>query len=507
MLLLEDARGERLDGVVGQHANGLLQDDGPAVDLDAHEVGRAPRNAHAVGKGLFLGVHSGERGEQRRVDVDEAVEVVVDERLGHDAQVPGVHEQVGRVLVDDADGLRVELLAGERAGFEHLRGDTVLLGPLERVGVAPVREDEDEFRVEPARPRLVDEGLQVRAGAGDQDGDADGTDQVPTPRRPMGPAGENTSPGRTPFLSWPRSLRGGITAAQVISGTEIAAQMRVELAPRVAAVKAKLGRAPGLVAVLVGNNPASEVYVRAKAKACEENGLFHETLTLAESTTEAALLAKVRELNSDPRFHGILVQSPLPRQINPAHVYETISIAKDVDCFHPFNVGKLALGEETFAPCTPKGVVEMLVRSGHPPDGKHVVVVGRSNIVGKPLVNLLVQKQKGANATVTCCHTGTKDIGRYTREADIVVVAAGHPGALTADMVREGAVVIDVGVNRIADPSSPKGTRLVGDVDFEAVSKKVAAISPVPGGVGPMTITMLLFNTVRAAEILAGLAK
>jgi methylenetetrahydrofolate dehydrogenase (NADP+)/methenyltetrahydrofolate cyclohydrolase len=296
-------------------------------------------------------------------------------------------------------------------------------------------------------------------------------------------------------------------AAKVISGTDISKEMRSELAPRVAAVRGKLGRPPGLAAVLVGDNPASEVYVRNKGKACEENGLFHETVTMPGTAPAEALLAKVRELNGDPRFHGILVQSPLPAQIDPRVVYETISPAKDVDCFHPFNVGKLALGEETFAPCTPKGVVEMLVRSGHSPEGKHVVVLGRSNIVGKPLVNLLVQKQRGANATVTCCHTGTKDIGRYTREADIVVVAAGKPGALTADMVREGAVVIDVGINRIVDASAPKGTRLVGDVDFEGVSKKAAAISPVPGGVGPMTITMLLFNTVRAAEVEAGLAR
>jgi len=282
--------------------------------------------------------------------------------------------------------------------------------------------------------------------------------------------------------------------------------MRAELPARIAAVKAKLGRPPGLAAVLVGTNPASEVYVRNKGKACDEVGLFHETITMPESAQERPLLDKVRELNGDPRFHGILVQSPLPPQIDPRRVFEAISPAKDVDCFHPFNVGKLALGEETFAPCTPKGVVEMLVRSGHSPEGKHVVVVGRSNIVGKPLLNLLVQKQKGANATVTCCHTGTKDLGRFTREADIVIVAAGREKALTADMVRDGVVVIDVGINRILDPSRPGGTRLVGDVDFEPVSKKAAAISPVPGGVGPMTITMLLFNTVRAAELAAASA-
>lgn len=281
--------------------------------------------------------------------------------------------------------------------------------------------------------------------------------------------------------------------------------MRRELGPRVAAVRVKLGRPPGLAAVLVGNNPASEVYVRNKAKACEENGLFHETITLPESTSQAALLARIAQLNGDPRFHGILVQAPLPGQIEARAVFEAISPTKDVDCFHPFNVGKLALGEETFAPCTPKGVVEMLVRSGNSPEGKHVVVLGRSNIVGKPLMNLLVQKRKGANATVTCCHTGTPDIARHTRSADIVVVAAGHINALTADMVSEGVVVIDVGINRVEDPTTAKGTRLVGDVDFEGVSKKARAISPVPGGVGPMTITVLLFNTVRAGELEAGL--
>jgi methylenetetrahydrofolate dehydrogenase (NADP+)/methenyltetrahydrofolate cyclohydrolase len=295
-------------------------------------------------------------------------------------------------------------------------------------------------------------------------------------------------------------------AAQIISGKDIGAAMREELRPRIAAVASRLGHPPGLVAVLVGDNPASEVYVRNKAKACEEMGLFHETVKMPKETTEADLLARVGQLNGDPRFHGILVQSPLPPQIRERAVFETISAAKDVDCFHPFNVGKLALGEETFAPCTPKGVVEMLVRSGNPPDGKHVVVLGRSNIVGKPLVNLLVQKQRGANATVTCCHTGTRDIAAHTLQADIVVVAAGRPKSLTAPMVREGVVVIDVGINRIDDPSAPKGTRLVGDVDFEPVAAKAKAISPVPGGVGPMTITMLLHNTVRAAEMAAGAA-
>lgn len=292
-------------------------------------------------------------------------------------------------------------------------------------------------------------------------------------------------------------------AAQVISGTEIAASMREELRPRIEAVKGRLGRPPGLVAVIVGENPASQVYVRMKGKACEEMGLFHETVNLPADTPEDELLSRVRELNGDARVDGILVQSPMPKQIRERTVYEAISPRKDVDCFHPFNVGKLTLGEETFAPCTPRGVVEMLVRSGNPPDGKHVVVLGRSNIVGKPLVNLLVQKKAGANATVTCCHTGTKDVGAHTRAADIVVVAAGRPKALTAPMVRDGVVVIDVGVNRIDDPTAPKGTRLVGDVDYEPVAAKAKAISPVPGGVGPMTITMLLYNTVRAAEMAA----
>jgi methylenetetrahydrofolate dehydrogenase (NADP+)/methenyltetrahydrofolate cyclohydrolase len=299
------------------------------------------------------------------------------------------------------------------------------------------------------------------------------------------------------------STEGKPTAASIISGTDIAAKVRDELKPRIAAAKARDGQAPGLAAVLVGDNPASEVYVRNKAKACEEMGLFHETITMSAAATEAEVLAKVRQLNGDPRVNGILVQSPLPAQVRGRLVFETISPAKDVDCFHPFNVGKLALGEETFSPCTPKGVQEMLVRSGHSPEKKHVVVMGRSNIVGKPLVNLLVQKQKGANATVTCVHTGTPDIARHTRAADIVVVAAGRPKALTADMVAEGAVVIDVGINRILDPAAPKGTRLVGDVDFGPVAAKVKAISPVPGGVGPMTIAMLLSNTVRAAEMAA----
>lgn len=295
-------------------------------------------------------------------------------------------------------------------------------------------------------------------------------------------------------------------AAQIISGTHIAASMREELRPRIDAVRKRLGRPPGLVAVLVGDNPASEVYVRMKGKACEEMGLFHETVKLPVDTAQDELLARVRELNGKDHVHGILVQSPMPGQIAERTVFETISPAKDVDCFHPYNVGKLTLGEEKFAPATPRGVVEMLARSGNPPDGKHVVVLGRSNIVGKPLVNLLVQKKKGANATVTCCHTGTADVASHTRAADIVVVAAGRPKALTAPMVSEGVVVIDVGVNRIDDPSAPKGTRLVGDVDFEPVAAKARAISPVPGGVGPMTITMLLYNTVRAAEMAAEMA-
>jgi methylenetetrahydrofolate dehydrogenase (NADP+)/methenyltetrahydrofolate cyclohydrolase len=292
-------------------------------------------------------------------------------------------------------------------------------------------------------------------------------------------------------------------AAQIIDGNAVAAEIRREIAERVKKLKAG-GVTPGLVVVLVGEDPASAVYVRNKVKACEDVGVLSENIRLPASTPEAELVDLVKRLNADPKWHGILVQMPLPKGIDESRIINAIDPAKDVDAFHPFNVGKILIGEPIFLPCTPAGVQQLLVRSGHDPKGKHVVVCGRSNIVGKPMAAILVQKREGANATVTIVHTGTKDLGQYTRQADILVAAAGSPRMIKAEMVREGVVVIDVGVNRVTDPSAPKGWRLVGDVDFDAVKEKAAAITPVPGGVGPMTITMLLQNTVKAAEMRRG---
>jgi methylenetetrahydrofolate dehydrogenase (NADP+)/methenyltetrahydrofolate cyclohydrolase len=287
--------------------------------------------------------------------------------------------------------------------------------------------------------------------------------------------------------------------AKIIYGKEISAQIRVELKERVDRLKAR-GVTPGLGVVLVGEDPASVSYVTAKAKGAEEIGMFEETIRLLPTSTEEELLATVDRLNRDPRFNGILVQLPLPKWVNPDKVISFISVEKDVDGFHPINVGKLLRGEPCAIPCTPYGVVQMLIRSGYSPEGKHVVICGRSNLVGKPLAALLVQKKKGANATVTICHTGTKDLPSFTKQADILVAAMGAPRVITAGMIREGCVVIDVGVNRVPDPASPKGYRLVGDCDFDGMLKKAEAITPVPGGVGPMTVTMLLLNTVEAAE-------
>lgn len=294
--------------------------------------------------------------------------------------------------------------------------------------------------------------------------------------------------------------------AKIISGTEVAAQIREELKERVKKLKEK-GITPALAVVLVGEDPASISYVTAKAKGAEEIGMHEETIRLPADTPEEKVLQTVDKLNKDSKFHGILVQLPLPKHISTDKVISYISAEKDVDGFHPINVGKLLRGEPCPLPCTPHGVQELLIRSGNSPEGKHVVICGRSNLVGKPLAGILMQKKKGANATVTICHTGTKDIGYFSRQADIVVAAMGSPKAITADMVRDGAVVIDVGVNRVEDKTKEKGFRLVGDVDFEAVKEKAAAITPVPGGVGPMTVTMLLMNTVEAAERKAGLAK
>jgi len=287
--------------------------------------------------------------------------------------------------------------------------------------------------------------------------------------------------------------------ARIIKGMEIGAQIRAELAVEVKDLKSK-GITPGLAVVLVGEDPASVSYVSNKAKAAEELGINEQTIRLPANTEEKQVLDIVDRLNADSNVHGILVQLPLPKHIDSEKVLLRMNPDKDVDGFHPQNVGRLMIGNPIFMPCTPAGIQQMLVRTGNDPSGKHVVVCGRSNIVGKPMVNILLQKKPGANATVTVVHTGTKDIGSITRSADILIAAMGAPKVITADMVKDGAVVIDVGVNRVEDPSSPKGFRLVGDVDFDAIKEKAAAITPVPGGVGPMTITMLMVNTVRAAK-------
>jgi len=292
--------------------------------------------------------------------------------------------------------------------------------------------------------------------------------------------------------------------AKIIEGTKIAEEIREELKVRVERLREK-GVTPGLVMVRVGEDPASVSYVKAKSKASEELGIYSETIVLSEDAKEEEVLAKVDELNRDPRFHGILVQLPLPKHIDSDKVLNAMEPRKDVDGFHPVNVGRLLIGEPYFLPCTPHGVQQLLLRSGYDPGGKHVVICGRSNIVGKPLMAILVQKKKGANATVTVCHTGTRDLAATTRQADILIAAMGSPKAITADMVKDGAVVIDVGVNRIPDATKKSGYRLVGDTDFDAIKEKAEAISPVPGGVGPMTVTMLMVNTVRAAEEQSGL--
>jgi methylenetetrahydrofolate dehydrogenase (NADP+)/methenyltetrahydrofolate cyclohydrolase len=293
-------------------------------------------------------------------------------------------------------------------------------------------------------------------------------------------------------------------SATIIDGTRIAGEVRAEVAAGVEELKSRHGVTPGLAAVLVGDDPASAIYVRNKGRACGEAGIYSETFHLPGETSQEELLALVRRLNADRRFHGILVQLPLPPQIQERVVIEAIDPGKDVDGLHPFNVGRLVEGSPVFVPATPAGIQKLLLRSGHDPAGQHVVVCGRSNIVGKPAAILLMQKATGANATVTVCHTGTKDLPDITRRADILIVAAGRVNTITADMVKPGAVVIDVGMNRVEDASRKQGYRLSGDVDFAAVSEVAQAITPVPGGVGPMTIAMLLVNTLRAARRAAG---
>ena len=292
--------------------------------------------------------------------------------------------------------------------------------------------------------------------------------------------------------------------AEIISGTQVAADIRAELKETVAKLKADKGVVPGLVIVRVGEDPASVSYIKGKEKACDEIGIYQETIVYPEDIDEKTVLDKLVELNNDPKFHGILVQLPLPKQISEDKVIDIIDPKKDVDGFHPVNVGKLLIGNPYFMPCTPHGIQQLLVRSGNDPAGKHVVICGRSNIVGKPILAIMLQKKDGANATVTMVHTGTKDTASITRQADILIAAVGKPKVITADMVKEGVVVIDVGVNRVPDDSKKSGFRLVGDTDFEAIKEKAKAITPVPGGVGPMTITMLMWNTANAAITAAG---
>jgi methylenetetrahydrofolate dehydrogenase (NADP+)/methenyltetrahydrofolate cyclohydrolase len=292
--------------------------------------------------------------------------------------------------------------------------------------------------------------------------------------------------------------------ARLIDGRVVSEEIRDDLKGRVAALRDR-GVDPGLAFVIVGDNPGSISYVKSKAQACQQVGMRSETFRLPEWTSQDDLLALVRGLNDDPLWHGLIVQLPLPAQIDPLAVAAAIDVEKDADAAHPYNVGRLLAGMPGPKPCTPAGIQQLLVRTGNDPAGKHVVIVGRSNIVGKPLAALLVQKEPGANATVTVCHTATRDLASHTRSADILVVAAGSVNAVTADMVKPGAVVIDVGNNRVPDPSRRAGHRMTGDVDFEAVKEVASWITPVPGGVGPMTVTMLLANTVAAAERAAGL--
>ena len=291
--------------------------------------------------------------------------------------------------------------------------------------------------------------------------------------------------------------------ARILDGKIIAQEMRDELAREVATLKGS-GIVPGLGVLLVGDNPASRSYVTGKEKACAEAGIFSSEVLLPATASRQEILDVVRRYNDDARIHGILVQLPLPDTSMEQAVIDAILPDKDVDGFHPVSVGRMMLGLPTYLPCTPHGVLQILKRSGIKISGSHVVIVGRSNIVGRPLANMLSQKSELGNATVTMCHTRTRDIGYFTRQADIIVAAAGHPDTIRADMVRDGAVVIDVGVNRVPDATKKSGFRLVGDVDFDGVKEKASAITPVPGGVGPMTITMLLYNTVASARRAAG---
>jgi len=287
-------------------------------------------------------------------------------------------------------------------------------------------------------------------------------------------------------------------AAELIDGKKLASETRAQIAAGVAALKAEKGVTPGLAVILVGDNPASVSYVTAKEKACAEAGMLSREIRLPATVAEADLLAEIARLNADPAIHGILVQLPLPKGFDEKKVIDAIAPEKDVDGFTPVNVGRMLIGEDCFLPCTPHGIIKLIEVTGMDLAGKHAVVIGRSNIVGKPVAVLLARKS--VNATVTLCHTGTPDVGAFTRQADVVVVAAGRPNTLTGDMLKPGAVVIDVGVNRVPDETKPKGYRLCGDADFDSCAAVASAITPVPGGVGPMTITMLLWNTLESAR-------
>jgi len=287
--------------------------------------------------------------------------------------------------------------------------------------------------------------------------------------------------------------------AKIIDGNKLASEIYTELSAEIKLLEQK-GITPGLGVVLVGEDPASVSYVKSKAKACSQLGIYEETRNLPADAPEEEVLCTVDALNKDQKFHGILVQLPLPKHISVEKVTNRISPEKDVDAFHPINMGRLLKGEPYLLPCTPHGIQQLLIRSGYDPEGQHVVICGRSDTVGRPLAVMLMQKKARANATVTVCHTRTKDLASITRQADILVAAMGVPKAITAEMIKPGAVVVDVGINRVEDPGAPRGYRLVGDVDFEAVKEKAEAITPVPGGVGPMTVAMLLYNTVTAAK-------
>ena len=286
--------------------------------------------------------------------------------------------------------------------------------------------------------------------------------------------------------------------ARIIDGKAIAEEMQEEMKTQVAALKVQ-GIIPGLAAILVGDDPASRTYVRSKEKACQRLGIYSDVFRLPASTPEGDLIALVDELNLRSDIHGILIQLPLPEHINEQKMVMRVNPDKDVDGFHPVNVGKMVIGQPGFLPCTPHGCQVLLERAGIETNGKHMVILGRSNIVGKPLANIMLRKGKNANAIVTVCHTATEDLAYYTRQADILVAAVGRPLMVTADMVKEGVVVIDVGINRVEDPELTGGRKLVGDVDFDPVAEKASAITPVPGGVGPMTITMLMQNTIQSA--------